>query len=67
MGARISSLMPPGWSMHSLRHRFATRAYAATRDVYSVQGLLGHASPTTTLVYVQIPDDAMRRAMMAAS
>lgn len=67
VGAEISRLLPPGWSMHSLRHRFATRAYGATRDVYSVQSLLGHASPATTLIYVKVPDDAMRRAMLAAS
>lgn len=67
VGSMISRLMPAGWSLHSLRHRFATRAYAATRDVYSVQALLGHASPATTLIYVRIPDDAMRAAMLAAS
>lgn len=36
---------------HALRHWFATRVYAGTRDIRAVQELLGHASPTTTVGY----------------
>jgi integrase len=36
-----------GWSLHSLRHRFATRAYAASHDLRAVQLLLGHTSPAS--------------------
>jgi integrase len=39
------------FTLHSLRHRFATQLYLATRDLLLVQNLLGHASPTTTQVY----------------
>lgn len=67
VGRMISRMLPEGWSLHSLRHRFATRAYAATRDAFAVQALLGHASPTTTLAYVKVPDDTLRAAMLAAS
>ena len=67
VGEMISRMLPHGWSLHSLRHRFATRAYAATRDAFAVQRLLGHASPATTLAYVQVPDDSLRAAMLAAS
>lgn len=38
--------------MHTLRHRFATRLYALTRDILLVQETLGHASPSTTRIYV---------------
>lgn len=48
-----------------LLHRFATRAYAVDRDLLTVQQLLGHASPTTTTVYVQLPSDALRRTVQA--
>lgn len=67
VGHLISELLPPGWSMHALRHRFATRAYRATKDAYAVQRLLGHASPNTTLTYVQIADETLRRAMESAA
>jgi len=59
----VSRHLPPGVSMHALRHSFATRTYNATRDVLSVQKLLGHASPVTTQRYVQV-DDAELRALV---
>ena len=37
-----------GWTAHSLRHRFATRAYATDRDLLTVQQLLGHSPVATT-------------------
>ena len=52
-----------GWTAHSLRHRFATRAYATDRDLLTVQQLLGHSSVATTQRYTQVPDDARRRAV----
>lgn len=52
-----------GWTAHSLRHRFATRAYATERDMLAVQQLLGHSSVATTQRYTQVPDDALARAV----
>lgn len=62
---RIMAKALPGdeWSAHSLRHRFATRTYAAERDLIAVQNMLGHASLTTTQRYTKAPDDAKRRAI----
>lgn len=37
---------------HSLRHWFGTNVYARCRDLRVTQELLGHASPTTTTIYV---------------
>ena len=54
-----------GYSTHSLRHRFATRAYAATHDLRAVQTLLGHASVATTQIYVQVAADSLTAAVMA--
>lgn len=67
IGAQASRLMPGRWTLHSLRHRYATRAYAGTGDLLAVQSLLGHSSAATTQAYVRVPDDAARRAMLAAS
>jgi integrase len=47
-----------GVAPHTLRHRFATRAYAQTGDLLAVQQLLGHASVATTQGYVLL--DAAR-------
>lgn len=47
-GKPMTNLIPKGHTMHSLRHRFATRTHALEHDVFAVQELLGHASPATT-------------------
>lgn len=65
VGRLVSRAMPEGVSMHALRHRFATAAYAVDRDLLVVQRLLGHASPSTTQRYVETPDDAARRTVLA--
>lgn len=66
VGELISALMPDGWSMHKLRHRFATRAYRGTRNLRAVQTILGHSSVATTERYTAVDDDEIRAAMMAA-
>lgn len=49
-----------GLSFHSLRHTFAMRLYAATRDLSLVQQMLGHRTISSTEVYARslaaIPD-----------
>ncbi len=52
---------------HQLRHRFATVAYQATKDLRAVQELLGHASPTTTQIYTAVPNDTLIAALMSAA
>lgn len=44
VGRHLSDLLGDGWTAHSLRHRYATTTYAATRDLLLVSKLLGHAS-----------------------
>lgn len=51
-----------GWNPHSLRHAGATAAYKATRDLRSVQLMLGHASMATTQRYLHPDDEALRAA-----
>lgn len=67
VGKRIGELLPPGVTMHALRHRFATHAYNVDRDVFTVQRLLGHASPATTQRYVQVSDERMRALVEAVN
>lgn len=38
-------------TLHQLRHRFGTRAFAVHKDLRIVQELMGHASPQTTAGY----------------
>lgn len=52
----LSGVLDP-WTAHSLRHAFATEAYRRTRDLRLVQGWLGHASPLTTVRYIEAEQD----------
>lgn len=63
VGKLMSEALGPGWTAHTLRHRFATRAYAVERDLRAVQELLGHSKPETTAIYTQVPVGAKRRAV----
>lgn len=65
IGDHISRLLPDGYAAHSLRHRFATTAYAATHDLFVVAELLGHESVETTEHYVAMPDGRLREATAA--
>lgn len=67
VGKLVSRCLPEGWTTHTLRHRCATVAYAAKHDLRAVQELLGHAKPETTAIYTQVPQDAVRDAVLAAA
>jgi integrase len=66
VGHILSTLLGPGFAGHSLRHRYATKAYGATHDILAVQQLLGHSSPATTMGYVRVDSADLRRAAGAA-
>lgn len=59
LGKVINSALPDTWTAHTLRHRFATTAYAAQRDLRAVQELLGHRKPETTAIYAAVPNGAL--------
>ena len=67
VGKIASQLLPGEWTLHTLRHRFATLAYDVDRDVFVVQELLGHASPATTRRYVRTRRDNLRRTVAAVA
>lgn len=53
--------------MHTLRHRFGTRAFRGSRNLRAVQILLGHTSVATTQRYTAVDEDEVRAAMMSAA
>lgn len=63
IGRRLSRLLGPGWTGHSLRHYFASQTYWNSHDLRSVQELLGHASISTTQVYVGVNRQALIQAV----
>jgi integrase len=67
VGKLISDALGPGVVPHQLRHRFATRAYAAGQDLLAVQQLLGHARPETTMIYTHVPTEAKRHIVNTAA
>ena len=67
VGTLCADALPGGWTMHTLRHRFATRAYRGSRNLRAVQVLLGHTSVATTQRYTAVDEDEVRAAMMAAA
>ena len=67
VGKVVTRLLSGEATMHQLRHRFATRAYSVDRDVFTVQELLGHASPATTRRYVMVPRSALRDTVRAVA
>ena len=64
---RVTECFGGSWTTHTLRHRFASQAYAATLDIRAVQELLGHAAPETTAVYVAVPNGARTAAVAGVS
>lgn len=67
LGTLISRTLGPGWTAHTIRHRFATLAYQTQRDLRAVQELLGHSKPETTARYAAVPDGAMTSAVLGVS
>lgn len=65
VGTIVARLLPGTRTMHKLRHKFATDAFAIDSNIVAVQELLGHDSPVTTRAYVALPDDALRATINA--
>lgn len=59
LGRHVAEALPDKWTHHTLRHRFATQAYATDRDIRAVQELLGHVRPETTARYAAVPQNAL--------
>jgi integrase/recombinase XerC len=64
VGRLCAAVLPDAWTMHTLRHRFATRAYRGSRNLRAGQTLLGHSSVATTERYTAVDDAEVRAAML---
>ena len=67
IGKHVGRLLPEGYSVHKLRHRFATVAYADSHDLLSVSRALGHSKPETTQRYTALADGQLRPLVDAAT
>lgn len=67
VGVLTSRVLPEGWTLHTLRHRFATRAHDRGADVGVIAELLGHANLENVLVYTRIGRDKLRDAVDGAA
>lgn len=67
VGKLVSAAMTGPWTCHTLRHRAASVAYDATRDLRAVQELLGHAKPETTARYTAVRPAALLACVAATS
>lgn len=67
VGVLTSRTLPAGWALHTLRHRFATRAHARGADVAVIAELLGHANLENVRVYTRIGQDKLRSAVEGAA
>lgn len=63
----LSAALPDGWTAHNLRHRYAMQAFDGTGDLLAVSELLGHASTSSTQVYVKASVLRLRAAARAAA
>ena len=66
VGKRYRAMLGGRWTTHTLRHRYATRAYAAHHDLEAVRRLLGHESVRTTQQYIATADEQVRQAAESA-
>lgn len=60
---KVRTALGSPWHTHSLRHAFATAVYKHTHDLRAVQMLLGHASLTTTEIYLLLMTDDLESAV----
>lgn len=67
IGKIARQYMPDIWTLHTLRHRFGTQVHRQTRDVLTVQQLLGHASLATTQRYIAVDTSTLRAAANAVA
>lgn len=64
VGELTLALTGSAYHPHALRHGFATRMVQAGVELPALQRLLGHASLSSTQIYVHLNTDDLRREMM---
>jgi site-specific recombinase XerD len=61
VGILISRQMGDDWTMHKLRHRYATHCLNLGYNLMEVKELIGHTSVATTQRYTAVAQDQLRR------
>lgn len=61
--ANISKVL----TFHVARHTFGTHYYRQTKDIVTLQKIMGHSKITTTMVYVHINEDDKRKGVETMS
>ena len=51
------------YTVHTLRHTFATYMYESTNDILVVKTTLGHTSLAATQIYSHVSNQALKRAV----
>ena len=67
VGVLMARALPDGWTAHSLRHAFATKAWRKSHDLLGLATVLGHSRPETTRRYVAVDVSDLRSVVDAAA
>lgn len=51
------------YTVHTLRHTFATYIYKQTKDILVVKEILGHETINATMIYLHIDNDDLKKAV----
>lgn len=58
VGVTLSGLLGPGWTGHTLRHRFGSQFYRKSGDIRLTAAALGHSKLDTAAGYAALPSGA---------
>ena len=59
----LAGLDEKNYTVHSLRHTFATYIYKSAKDILIVKETLGHKNITTTEIYTHIENEELKKAV----